>query len=193
MVQSMPDDLQALLRDLDAADQEARQMAESLSEAQLNWQPADGKAWSVAQCLDHLAQVNTLYSSALRSAVRDAGAVPQRHGPIKPGWFARWFIRAMEPPRGKFKAQKKVLPAAHGSGSEVLRAFLTAHDGIRSLIYDAREMDLNRIRFTSPFIRLFHFPVGTGLLVIGAHDRRHLWQASQVLRAMKIEPAGGFR
>src|SRR5579859_4975296 len=159
-------DLESVLRDLDAADAEARQLVEGLSDKELNWHP-NGTAWSVAQCLDHLAQVNVLYTSALSEAVR--GAKPRsssRTAAIHPGWFARWFIRTMEPPpRKKFQAQKKVMPAPDRRGDEVLQAFIAAHDQVRALIH---ESDLNRIRFKNPFVRLFHFTVGTGLLVIGA-------------------------
>jgi hypothetical protein len=111
-------------------------------------------------------------------------------GPIRPGWFGRWFIRELEPPpRRKLKAQKKVMPVAHKNGGEVLKSFVAAHEEVRSLVREGREMDLNRVRFTNPFVRLFHFTVGTGLMVIGAHDRRHLWQARQVVESMKAAGA----
>lgn len=187
--QAFPADLQALLSELERTDQEARQLASDLTEAQLNWQPGGGTAWSVAQCLDHLAQINTIYIAALREAVHGVkpGAVPRR-GPIHPGWFGRWFIGAMEPPpKRKLKTPKKALPAAHKSAADVLRAFVAAHDEVRSLVQEAREMDLNRVRFKNPFVGLLRFTVGTGLLIIGAHDRRHLWQARQVLKALEAE------
>jgi DinB superfamily len=179
-----PADLQALFNELHRTDHEARQLASGLTEAQLNWQPGGGAGWSVVQCLDHLAQINTVYVAALREAIRGVkpGTVPRR-GPIHPGWFGRWFISAMEPPpKRKLKAPKKALPAQHKGGADVLRAFVSAHDEVRAVIRESREMDLNRIRFTNPFIRLFHFTVGTGLLIIAAHDRRHLWQAKQVVQ-----------
>ena len=69
----------------------------------------------------------------------------------------------------------------------MLRIFIAAHDEARSLVQEAREMDLNRIRFKNPFVGLLRFTVGTGLLIIGAHDRRHLWQARQVSKALEAE------
>jgi hypothetical protein len=51
---------------------------------------------------------------------------------------------------------------------------------VRSVIEVVSDMDVNRIRFKNPFVPFFRFTVGTGLLVITAHDRRHLWQANQV-------------
>ena len=177
----MPGDLQSILDELDRTDQEARQLVSELSEAQLNWQPAPA-AWSVAQCLAHLGQMNSVLTSALRTAVRRASKnSPKPRRPIQPGWFGRWFISQMEPPpRRKLKTPKQGIPRAHKSGEEVLRAFIAAHDELRSLIHEAQDLDLNRIRFRNPFIGLLRYSVATALLVIGAHDRRHLWQAQQV-------------
>jgi len=184
--QTLPADLQSVLNELDRADQQARQLVSDLSEAQLNWQPGAG-AWSVAQCLGHLGQMNSVLTAALRSAVRQAdkdSVMPRK--PIQPGWFGRWFIQQMEaPPRRKMKTPRQGIPEAHKSGEEILRAFIAAHDELRFLIHEARDLDLNRIRFRNPFIGLLRYSVGTALLVIGAHDRRHLWQARQVRTAMK--------
>jgi DinB superfamily len=184
--QSLPDDLQSVLNELNRTDEDARQLVSGLSEAQLNWQPSP-TAWSVAQCLDHLGQINSAYIPSLQAAVRhaDRNSVGP-HEPIHPGWFGRWFINAMEPPpRRKFKSPAKGKPGLHKSGDEVLSTFIASHNELRSLIHDAREINLNRIRFKNPFVSLLRFTVGTGILIIGAHDRRHLWQAKQVCAAMK--------
>jgi len=182
----LPEDLQSIVNELDRSDQEARQLVSELSEAQFNWQPAPS-AWSVAQCLAHLGQMNSVLTASLRTAVRQANknsVIPRR--PIQPRWFGRWFISQMEaPPRRKLKTPKRGIPEAHKSGEEVLRAFIAAHDELRALIDEARDLDLNRIRFRNPFIGLLRYSVGTALLVIAAHDRRHLWQANQVRAAMK--------
>lgn len=184
--QPLPADLQSVLNELDRTDEEARQLVSDLSGAQINWRPSP-TAWSVAQCLAHLGQMNSVLTAALRTAVRQASknsVMPRR--PIQPGWFGRWFISQMEaPPRRKMKTPRQGIPEAHKNGEEILRAFMAAHDELRSLIHDARDLDLNRIRFRNPFIGLLRYSVGTALLVIGAHDRRHLWQASQVCAAMK--------
>ena len=182
-----PADLQAILDELERTDQQARQLVAELSDAQLNWRPGDGARWSVAQCLDHLGQCNKLYVGALKAAARKSSpaALPRR-GPIKPGWLGRLFIKELEPPpKRKIKAQEQVMPASKLDGGEVMKAFIAAHDEVRALIVETRELDLNRIRFRNPFLRLLPWTIGTGLLVIGAHDRRHLWQANQVRAAMQ--------
>jgi hypothetical protein len=182
-------DLQAILLELDRYETEAGDLIRGLSDEQLNWQPNRGKSWSVAQCLDHLAKTNVVYTAAMASAI---GSVPPgsraRRGPIRPGWFASYFIKSMDAPvRKKFSANKKVIPQTRKSGAEVVADFAASHDAVRALIESSREMDLNRIRFKNPFVGFLRFTVGTGLLVITAHDRRHLWQATEVLRLMNGE------
>jgi DinB superfamily len=182
----VPDDLQSILDELDRTDQEARRLVSELDESQLNWQPGEG-SWSVAQCLTHLAQMNSVLTAAMGSGVRQAptsSVTPRK--PIQPGWFGRWFINQMEgPPRRKLNTPKQGVPQPYKTGNEVLKAFIAAHDELRSLIHEARDLDLNRIRFRNPFISLLRYSVGIGMLVIGAHDRRHLWQANQVRAAIK--------
>jgi hypothetical protein len=149
------------VNELDRTDQEARQLALELNEAQFNWQAAP-TAWSVAQCLAHLGQMNSVLTPALRAAVGQAdkeSVMPRR--PIQPGWFGRWFIKQMEaPPRRKLKTPKQGIPEAHKSGEEILRAFMAAHDDLRSLIHEARQLDLNRIRFRNAFIGLLRYSSG---------------------------------
>jgi len=157
-----------------------------------------GTGWSVAQCLDHLAQSAALYTPALLEAVRKARVKASPRDapkPIQPPWLGRWFIRDLEPPpKRKFKSPKKARPATQQLNSaNVLKAFLAAHDQVRAVIEEARELDLNRIRFRNPFLRFLPWTVGTGLLILGAHDRRHLWQAQQVLKAMQEPSAAEAR
>ena len=92
----LPADLQAILDDLDTSDRKARRIAGGLSDAQANWQPSE-TAWSVGQCLDHLARANTVYTAALLTAVTDPRAERKsRRAPIQPAWFSRRFIRTIE-------------------------------------------------------------------------------------------------
>jgi hypothetical protein len=44
-------------------------------------------------------------------------------------------------------------------------------------------LDLAGIRFVNPFLPGVRFSLATGLHVIAAHERRHLWQAWRVRRA----------
>jgi len=177
----LPPYLRAILDDLEKADQQGRRIAAGLSDAQANWRPGE-TGWSVAQCLDHLARANTVYAAALHKAVKEARSNRPGLGPVQPGWFGRLVIRSFEPPpKRKLRAPRKIVPGSQISSQEALQAFLRSHEDVRTVIRDGARVDLNRIRFRNPFIRFLRFTVGTGLLIIAAHDRRHLWQAEKVL------------
>ncbi len=190
MQADITEDLQAILDELARTERLAQTLVAGLSDVQLNWQPNKGTTWSMAQCLDHLARVNTIYAVALEAAVRKNGAsaLPRR-GPIRPGWFSRFFIRSMDAPaRRKFSAPNQALPSSQVSGEQALQSFVDSHGPVRLLVQDSVGLDLNHVRFRNPFLRLLPFTVGTGLLIVLAHDRRHLWQAEQVGKSVPDKP-----
>jgi hypothetical protein len=179
----MPTEVSTVLNDLAAAEREASELVAGLSGAQANWQPNGGGSWSVVQCLSHLARINRLYAAAMYEAASLAGGsgniAPSL--PISPGWLGARFIGSMEPPvRTKMKSPRKAVPVQQGDTAEAVAEFVKSHEPVRGVIEAASQLDLNRVRFKNPFVPLLRFTIGTGLLVINAHDRRHLWQAAGV-------------
>ena len=174
-------DRAALLQQLEGSEQAAAQLLAGTSQSQLNWQPANGSAWSIWQCIDHLARTNRVYCQAMAEALAHASDAAASTSKITPGWFARLFIAKMEPPaRTKFKSGNKVAPSAQGDAQIALTEFNESHVAVRQLMENWRRVDLNRVRFKNPFVPMLRFTVGAGLMIINAHDRRHLWQATNV-------------
>jgi DinB superfamily len=176
--------LSRVLQDLDAAETQATEVIDGLSSRQANWQPQD--SWSIVQCLNHLARMNCVYSAAIHEAVVSAPTTEAADpGMIVPGWFGTWFIRSTEPPvRTRMKAPRKILPEVQTSDPrEALAEFVASHSPVRAVAEAVSDIDVNKVRFKNPFTGLLRFTVGTGLLVVNAHDRRHLWQANQVKKA----------
>lgn len=181
-MEKLPRDLQGLLDEIDRLDRAGDTLSAALSDAQFHWQPEGGRAWSVAHCLEHLATANRVYGSHIRGAIDAARSHGwTRKGSISSGVFGRWFINSMEPPpRRRSKAPGKIRPGPIETREIVLRHYHDAHDLVRRLIVDAGEIDVNRAKFRNPFVPLVRVRVGTGLRIIAAHDRRHIWQAEQV-------------
>lgn len=169
-----------LISTFEECDARAKRVAADLTSAQLNWQPQPG-AWSIGQCIDHLANANDVYLAAIERSL--AHRSPDRAvDEIVPGLFGRWFIRNyIEPSENtrRAKAPKKIVPASAVT-PEVLDRLLRGNERARQLVRRAAAYDVNRVRFTNPFIPIIRFTVGTGLEVLSRHERRHLLQAERV-------------
>jgi len=186
MSTGLPADLQALADALDAAEQDARALVSGLSESLGAWR-TDPESWSVAECLDHLATGNRVYLAAMEpSADRARSRGRLRRGPARPGLLGGWFVNYLEPPvkpRLKSKAPNKIRPRSAPPLSDAFAAFLASQDDVRRFLRTYADIDLADVRFPNPFIPGLRFSLATGLHVIPAHERRHLWQAWRVRRA----------
>lgn len=182
MTTSLPADLQSFRDQIDAADRAGAALAAGVTEEQLHWQPHEGRSWSIAQCLEHLALMNKHYAASVRTGLDDARRRNlRRSGPGRSTLFGRWFVRSMEPPvKMKTKAPKVGRSPQNKARDEILQSYHESHDIIRQLIADAADVDLTRATFQNPFIRVVRMRLVTGFGVLTAHDRRHLWQAEQV-------------
>lgn len=180
---TLPPDLQQLLDALDAAERDARAVVAGLSEAQGGWRAHEG-SWSIAECLDHLATANRVYLAAMQPSASQARSRGRtRRGPAQPGLIGGWFVRYLEPPAHrvfKSKAPRTIRPRTAPALSDALTAFLASQEAVRTFLRTYAGVDLARVRFANPFIRGVRFSLATGLHVIAAHERRHLWQAWRV-------------
>ena len=150
------------------------------------WQPHDGRAWSVAQCLEHLNHMNRLYFGELRAALARATRTSAPvTAPIRSTWIGRKFAAMMEPGTMKMRAPKKAAPLAARGRAEVTADFLRGLDEIEAALNDAATIDLNRPTFQSPFFKPSRVRAGTGFRILLAHMRRHLQQAEGVIQQVR--------
>ena len=193
MTESLPD-IGNLHDQLDAAESDARLLVENLAEERGCWR-AEAGSWSVAQCLDHLAITNQVYLGAMKEpAIRARAAGRLRRRPALPGLVGRWFATKMEPPVkafSKMKAMRNIKPGTSPSLADAFARFLTSQNEIRDYLSANADLDLAGIRFPNPLIPGIRFSLATGLHVIIAHERRHIWQAWRVRRS--AEDAAGER
>jgi hypothetical protein len=187
----MGDDIAALARAFSANEQDARALVNGLSETQGTWRAHPG-SWSVAECLDHLATANRVYLGAMQPPAERALAEGRhRRGPAIPGLFGGWFVRSLEPPVKtlfKMKAPRKIRPRPSPPLVHALDQFLASQREVAMFLEKYSSIDLAGVAFPNPFIRGIRFSLATGLHVLAAHERRHLWQAWRVRRA--AEQAG---
>jgi DinB superfamily len=184
-MRSVPQDVEDLLNQLDAIGHDAEGLSAGLSERAGTWHTAPG-CWSVAECLEHLAITNGVYLAAMSGpAVHARKEGRLRAGPIIPGFVGRWFVRAMEPPVRsvfKIKAPHRIVPGEALSVANAFARFRGGHDEVRKFFHSCADLDLATIKFSNPFVPGIRFSLATGLHVVAAHERRHLWQAWRVRR-----------
>ena len=87
----------------------------------------------------------------------------------------------------RMSAPAKIKPQPARPRAEIMSAYRAAHDRIRALLVEAATLDANRATFTNPFIGIVRVKVSSGFHIVAAHDRRHLWQAQQVVAARRAE------
>jgi hypothetical protein len=183
----LPPELAALDAEFEAIARDAAALVTDLSAAAGEARTAPG-TWSVAECLDHLAVGSRVYLPALREAAARARRRGRtRRGPAVPGVIGRWFVRSLEPPvkaRTKLRAPRAIAPRPSPALADAHAAFTAAHADMRAFLREVADLDLTGTRFVNPFIPGVRFSLATGFHVIAAHDRRHLWQAWNVRRAL---------
>jgi hypothetical protein len=182
IVHSLPPELDAFRVEFDGFADAAAALAEPLSDDQFNWQPAPD-AWSVAQCLEHLNATARAYLPVLdigiEAAIRQGVYGP---GPYHYNLIGRMMVRSMEPPpRRRFTAPKAFLPQPRRAKTETLPAFRAYQTQIVDRLRQANGLDLARAKVSSPVYHWLRMPLGSAFGMMVAHERRHLWQARQVI------------
>ena len=79
------------------------------------------------------------------------------------------------PPRQRLRTFKVMQPQPDGDASEVLATLVDSLDRLGRQLEAARGLDLGRVRFRSPYLRLLRLSLGGGFEALLAHGRRHLW------------------
>jgi|SRR5580700_943474 hypothetical protein len=167
--------------ELDRQSAQAHTLAVGLNDVALNWQPNGGKGWSIAQCLDHLTIMNTIYLKALQAAVEsNRDQLEPRKVPIQAsGWLMRLVVSYEEPPpKIKLPAPKKIAPPSKLT-TVVVSDFRALQKQLAGFVQEWGGADLGDLKVKDPLFPL-HLTVDTALLIVAAHNRRHLWQAENV-------------
>jgi hypothetical protein len=174
-------------RQIDEIKNYAQDLLKDMNAVDFNKQPSTG-GWSVGECFEHMNILGRGYVANLHRAVADGRKKGLTgSGKVKYGFFAQKFISSMEPP---YKMKLKTTPAMQTkdknlSKEKVLAEFLKIQNGLVEILKSAQGLDFKKIKAPSMFFRLFKMNVGEWLASMASHERRHLWQASNVKKALK--------
>ncbi len=176
-------ELEDLRKQFNAIQEDAQRLIAALNHAQFNWNPQPG-VWSIAECFDHLNISGNLYLPMIDAQIK-AGREKELFGtePFRYGWFNNWFVRSLEPPvKTKFKAPKVFVPKPDKPLQETVSEFIQVQARCLKRLVEANGLDLRHIKVQSPATKLIHLSLGKAFAMVAAHERRHLWQARQVMK-----------
>jgi hypothetical protein len=177
--------LATLVDQINNATLDARKLVSRHSAADLVCRP-DAGSWSVAECLDHVAQTTFAFLPAIQNAITSAPALPMPRG-LRAGMLARLFVRNLAPPyRIRLKVLPQLAPQCTGFDSS-WNKFLEAQSQLIETVHSARGLAIDRVKVKSPIYARLSYNVYGALCILAAHERRHLWQVERTLRAFDAQ------
>lgn len=178
--------LQNVEIELEEATNRARVLIETTEGRLFTVRPNQG-SWSAAECLGHLTLSSKAFMPVLTSAVSEArnrglqSAAPPKMDLM--GRVLRWF---MEPPiRSRFKTSAPFVPQSTRAKAQAFAEFTSLQTELLGVVRSAQGLDLARVRIVSPFDKRVRYNVWSAFYILTAHERRHLWQAEQAVKALR--------
>ena len=182
----MAPELEAFRTEFEALSADAGSLVAPLTDAQFAWSPAPD-VWSIGQCIEHLNVTARAYLPSLDEGIATAiRSGVYGTGPFSYNVVGRLMVRSMEPPPlFRFTAPAifapPAAPQAMRSRSEIMAGFRGYQVQYMDRLRQANGVDLAKAKVVSPASRLLHISLGSGFALQIAHERRHLWQARQLM------------
>ena len=134
-------------------------------------------SWSVAQCLDHLAQTTNAFLPPISAAIARAPRLTTNRA-LRTGALTRLFLRNLEPPY-----LAPLVPRQRDFNS-AWAAFEQSQAQLAKAVQSAIGFAVDRVRVESPVYARFSYNVYGALRMLAAHERRHLWQIERILKTL---------
>lgn len=178
--------LETLAAELDLATEKVTALVKGLPEEQLK-QRVDPNSWSVAECIFHLNLTSKEYLPLLDEALESARqAETSQKTKLKMDLMGRMLKWALEPPaRLKTKTTNQFQPQHVEPIGELLTTFTSLQEQLKARIEKASNLAIDKVKITSPFNNRLKYNLFSAFQILVAHERRHLWQAEQVRKAIE--------
>lgn len=174
--------LSDLIAEAKAIASDARVTFGSLTTQQLNWKP-NQQQWSIGQCFDHLVTANKSYVPIFAKIIKG----PKKNTvwqsmPLLPSFFGKMLIRFLDPASTrKLKAPKRFRPSNSNIDGNIISAFVDQQNQLTTLMKESEELNLQRIKISSPVSRIITYSLLDAYTIIVVHEKRHFLQARRVL------------
>ncbi len=144
-------------------------------------------SWSAAECLAHLSISTEMFLPVLRTSI-DQARKKKRKGTATMDIVGRVLAWFLEPPiRKKVRTAAPFVPKSTRAKAEAFGEFVSLQEKLIDLLREARDTDL-RAKIVSPFNKRVRYNLLSAFRIVAAHERRHLWQAEQVIAELRARP-----
>ena len=173
------------------AKEDAKTFVEQLEPGIFNRKPSP-ETWSIAECYDHIILYNELYLDQIDKGFKKA-EISYEKEVYKPGFLWKRIFKWLKPPyKRKIGTLAPFDPADSDelNQHEVLDRVLRIQDQYLLRLQEARErsIDLGSKTARNPVLSFIRMSLSECFGVVDAHQRRHLWQATRILKMLEEEP-----
>lgn len=159
---------------------DAQETFGNLSAEQINWKPS-AEGWSVGQCFEHLIKTNELFYDELEKIKTGTrrNSFLENYSPLS-GFFGNLLISSLKKDSRKFKAPTKNIMPPSEIDENIVEIFAAHQAQLIEKIKATETADWQKIKITSPFMRLITYKLADGFQVVIEHEKRHVRQAERV-------------
>jgi hypothetical protein len=179
----MDERIKSVTAEMTAIGEDAAASFGSLTEAQLNWKPAEN-SWSVGQCLDHLIKTDHEFYpefERIASGTRK-NTFWQNYSPFT-GWAGRFLINAVSVDSKKAKAPSKSIVPPSDIDANIVDTFVKHIAEVNERAAYCSGIDLKETVVSSPFLSVMTYTLDDALTVLVEHSKRHIRQAKRVMQS----------
>ncbi|MDQ6788735.1 MAG: DinB family protein [Acidobacteriota bacterium] len=178
----MDNELNKLVLELEQTVEEAKTTFGNFSPEQINWKPG-ADSWSVGQCFEHLIKTDELFFDELDkiAAGNRRNSMLENYSPLS-GFLGNLLIKSLQKDSRKFKVPSpKIVPPSE-IDPNIIELFAAHQAELIEKIKRTETADWQKIKITSPFMKLMTYRLADGFRIVVEHERRHVRQAKRVLQ-----------
>ena len=156
---------------------------EHLSPQALNWKP-QADTWSVGQCIDHIIVTNLTYFPIIeKTANKTYQHTLWQKMPILPNLMGNMLFKTIAPTHttNKVKTFQIFEPTSSQIAADILKQYQIHKTKLSSLFEKTDGLAHEKIIVSSPVNKYIIYSLKMAMDIIVAHEKRHFWQAKNVL------------
>ena len=178
----MNTEISTLISQLQTISNNVQETFGNVSPEQINWK-SSAESWSVGQCFEHLIKTNELFYGELERIADGSrkNSFLENYSPLS-SFFGNLLVNSLKKDARKFKAPSpKIVPPSE-IDRNIIEVFAAHQAELIRKIKRTENADWQKIKITSPFIKLMTYKLSDGFQVIVEHEKRHFRQAARVMK-----------